>query len=71
MTPYILVYDPLFFFQKIYDPQYIWDPPIPKEMIAPQKEWEGQIQDLKEDQLHMAETRGQVIQKTKHRLLKA
>ena len=26
---------PLFFFQKIYDPQYIWDPPLLKKMPAP------------------------------------
>ena len=38
MTPYILVIKnfmtPLFFFPKIYDPQYIWDP-LQKKMPAP------------------------------------
>ena len=38
MTPYILVINilwPLYFsYQKLW-PQYIWDPPLPKKMIAP------------------------------------
>ena len=39
MISYILVVKifkrPYFSFQKFMIPQYVWDPPIPKKMIAP------------------------------------